>query len=348
VGRLGPIVHRLSQAYNAGRCAAGDLLPARLAFSFARDVPKGAGAVRELVEAGLLAPPLRILDLGAGLGAMTWGVARALEAAGHSGELDATWVDTDVAALDVARDLVRARAGVGPSRVTVRAHVERGEIGPRPGPFDLVVIGQVLSELDSSASDRVTRHAGLLRALLGVLRPNGALVVVEPALRDRTRHLHEVRDAIAGEATIFAPCLHADRCPALVRPSDWCHEDLPVDLPPFLTPIARAAGLRWQGLTFSYLVLRKDAEIPGAGWRVVSDAIVTKGKRELFLCGKAGPDVPAARLRVQRLDRHVSSTNAAFGELMRGDYVSFKPRLESGTLATVTRDTRVDVARHRE
>src|SRR5262249_20604063 len=129
----------------------------------------------------------------------------------------------------------------------------------------------------------------------------------------------------------------------------WCHEDLPVDLPPALAPIARAAGLRWQGLTFSYLVLRKDGKTLGAGWRVVSDPIVTKGKRELFLCGKVSPDVPAERLRVQRLDRHTSPANAAFGELVRGDCVSVAPPFERvPSVAKVLPDSRVDVARHRE
>ena len=28
----------------------------------------------------------------------------------------------------------------------------------------------------------------------------------------------------------------------LAREGDWCHEDLPVDLPPWLVPVARADG----------------------------------------------------------------------------------------------------------
>jgi SAM-dependent methyltransferase len=360
------MVARLSQAYNLGegRGAARDLLPARLAFSFPRDVPKASGAVRELVGEGLLAPrgaPLEVLDLGAGLGAMTWGVARALEAAGHVGELRATWIDADAAALEVGRDLVRARERHGAPRVAVHARAQAGPVAaPRAKEtFDLVLVGQVLSELDVAAPDRVKRHAALLRALLAVLRPDGALVVVEPALQDRTRHLHAVRDAIASDpqgATIFAPCLHADACPALASPNDWCHENLAVDLPAFVAPLARAAGLRWQGLTFSYLVLRKDGATlaaRGPGWRVVSDPIVTKGKRELFLCGKAAPDVPAARLRVQRLDRHASESNCAWSELRRGDRIDLA--LEGGgecggggTVVKVSPQTRVDVARHRE
>ena len=44
----------------------------------------------------------------------------------------------------------------------------------------------------------------------------------------------------------------------LATEGDWCHEDLPIDLPPWVAPLARAAGLRWQRLTFSYLALRRD------------------------------------------------------------------------------------------
>ena len=57
VGRLAPRLAELSRAYNEGR--AGDApdrgptpLEARVAFSFARDVPKGGAAVAELVAAG--------------------------------------------------------------------------------------------------------------------------------------------------------------------------------------------------------------------------------------------------------------------------------------------------------
>ena len=53
VGRLGPRVEALSRAYNAGEAEGRRTkLPveARVAFSFPRDVPKGAAAVRELVR----------------------------------------------------------------------------------------------------------------------------------------------------------------------------------------------------------------------------------------------------------------------------------------------------------
>ena len=366
--RMGPLVTKLSDAYNTAGTASRELLPARLAFSFARDVPKSAGAVRELVGLGhLVLPegrPLRLLDIGAGLGASTWGVARALEAAGQRGEIDATWVDADRAAMDVGTQLGDAR-GPTPVRIRVRSMVAET---PRGGaPFDVVVLGQVLSELDRALSpeERVAKHAALVRMLLGGrVADGGSLVVIEPALRERTRHLHAVRDMVLRDAakekeqvTVFAPCLHAGGCPALATPGDWCHEDLPVDLPGWLAPLARAAGLRWQGLTFSYLVLRKDGVTlasRGFPYRVISGAIVTKGKRELFLCGApSSPGAAPARLRVQRIDRHATPENAAWEGLGRGDLIRLTPAPEppaspGAGVGKVGPATQVDVARAKE
>jgi ribosomal protein RSM22 (predicted rRNA methylase) len=377
----------LSSAYNdpaVARAAVKDAGPARLAFAFARDVPKGAAAVRELVATGVLSvprpanAPLRVLDVGAGLGATTWGLVRALEANGRrkrarvvaAGEeasgtptvsptsavqVHATWVDADTKALEVASEVVRARGALGGAgSIALSVTAVAGSIGRGPtttlpvddsARYDVVLVGQVLSELDVGEPPdvRVDRHAALLGALLDRnVDAHGALVVVEPALRDRTRHLHRVRDVLAARgATVFAPCLHAGPCPALAVETDWCHEDLPIDLPRWLVPVARAAGLRREGLTFSYLVLRRDGvrladhaghaddadqadnadqadqagppvSRPGAArLRVVSDLIRTKGKREAFVCGELGDrgergergdrGAPAAALRGSRV-----------------------------------------------
>jgi hypothetical protein len=318
---------------------------ARLGFSFARDVPKGAAAVRELVAARALprGRTLRVLDLGAGLGATTWGLVRALSASGFDGAIDVTWVDDDASALELAAAILRSRGGHEAS-VEVRARTVSAPAGGSlpgvSGRFDVVLVGQVLSELDVGALEEVRRqrHAALLGSLLAErTETDGAVVVIEPALRDRTRHLHSVRDELAScGATIFAPCLHAAPCPALAREADWCHEDLAVDLPAWLVPVARAAGLRREGLTFSYVVLHNggrrwvDAiQAPGAAarLRVVSGAIRTKGKLEAFTCGELpGPDGPVAtRARLMRLDRDKSASNAAWDRLERGDVIVVAP-----------------------
>jgi SAM-dependent methyltransferase len=343
--RLGARVRQLSEAYNdatRARARARDGA-ARLGFSFARDVPKGAAAVRELVATRLLCvrESLRVLDVGAGLGATTWGVLRALEAAGQSAEIDATLVDPDAPALDLARAIAAARPRQGTMRLRVRAVTRPAGAFEDLPRFDLVLAGQLLSELDVGEAEdvRVDRHAMLLhRWLHERLEPHGSLVVVEPALRDRTRHLHRVRDALAAAgATVFAPCLHGAPCPALAHEGDWCHEDLDVDLPDWLVPVARAAGLRREGLTFSYLVLRRDgtnlagamrAPVGAARLRVVSQAMPSKGKREAFVCGElageGGALVPG-RVKAARLDRDALILNAAWDEVSRGDLLAVTP-----------------------
>jgi SAM-dependent methyltransferase len=354
--KLGACVARVSAAYNdpaRARASAREHGAARLGFSFARDVPKGAAALRELVACGALrlgGGAVRVLDVGAGLGATTWGVARALEAAGGRGVVDATWVDADAEALAIAASLLRARggaagAGAGPGAVEVRATpLARPVAAMHPeGAFDLVLAGNVLSEIDVDANDdaRVRAHADLLSGLLERhVRPDGSLVIVEPALRERTRRLHRVRDVLVTRgARVFAPCLHQAPCPALAREGDWCHEDLPVDLPPWLAPVARAAGLRREGLTFSYLVLRRDdrtlaAALPSRGGgrlRVVSGPMPSKGKLEAYVCGElcdgAGHLVDA-RVRASRLDRDRTVENAPFGDAARGDILAVEPPLE--------------------
>lgn len=352
VAKLTRRLVELSQAYNQGLAGDGARvkvpLEARIAFSFARDVPKGAGAVRELVRAGALAAPrdrpLRIVDLGAGLGAMTWGIVRAVAAEAKTPfAVEALLVDEDKDALAAAESIAReASTRLGPDAPAVALHTrtERLSPGMKLPEADVVVLGQVLSELDvvMEPAERAAKHAALVADLLGrVVAPDGALVVVEPALRDRTRHLHAVRDRLAAQGTtVFAPCLHAAACPVLATAGDWCHEDLPVDLPAWVAPLARAAGLRWQGLTFSHLVLRRDerrlfdviarerdGDTPRVHLRVISELMRSKGKAEVFACTSTG-----ARVRLRRLDRDATrsgagaAATAAWESLGRGDVVT--------------------------
>lgn len=338
--KLAPKVAEVSRLYNAG--LAGSLqrapLDGRIAFSFARDVPKGAAAVRELVQAGALDPadprPLRVLDLGAGLGAMSWGIARAV----FPRPVEALLVDDDAEVLAAANAIVRAATKLQAGQATLTIETRRAPLSlgmkSGPSPFDLVVLGQVLSELDVDrpAEARVEAHAALVTDLLDrLVAEDGALVIVEPALRERSRHLHAMRDLLAAKGrTVFAPCLHSEGCPMLTAgPTEWCHDDLPVDLPPWLVPLARAAGLRFQGLTFAHLVLRRDrrtlreASAPGPNaklhLRVVSDQLASKGKVEIFGCTTAG-----VRERLRRLDRDAPARGEPdpFAELHRGDVVT--------------------------
>jgi hypothetical protein len=378
----------VSDAYNErGGATAGTLpaeaLGARLVFSFPRDVPKGAGAVRELVASGALRVPpdrpLRVLDLGAGLGATSRGLVRALAAATTDAQattdgqptpdarsttpapptVDALLVDAESGALELARLLADARPEergirlrVSTARVDLaaeRAPSFRKLLGDG-APFDVILLGQVLSELhgEETPDARAQRHAAWIVDLAKrELHPSGVLVVVEPALRVRSRHLHEVRaQCIEAGLYVLAPCVHEATCPMLARSTDWCHEDLSVDLPPWLVPVARAAGLRFEGLTFSYLVLAREPRrlsVDPSAVRVISSRKVTKGRSEVHVCGpreggerllfRLDRDAPGAdrgRSGVQSAPRAQSTAplaEDAWPHLQRGDVVTFAPPL---------------------
>ena len=353
--RLAPKVQALTEAYNhpALRGVAGvDHLAARLGFWFARDVPKVAGAVREAVATGRIAFPegraLRVLDLGAGLGASHRGLARALSAHGATGTLQVLAVDSDAGALQLAADVAKRRPREGDVTIELRTEaIDAAKVsGDKNDRFDVVLLGQVLTELHLGLEPdaRVTAHRELLQSMLARTTHHGVVVVVEPALRPRARHLMRVRGAlIEAGARVFAPCLHQGRCPLLGREGDWCHEDLAVDLPKWLVPLAKRAGLRWEGLTFSYLVVGRDGptlreRLPIGGpfvERAVTPALQTKGKLEVVLCGdplKTGvtDDDPLGPhgTRAGRLDREASEANAAIASLRRGDVVALPAPLD--------------------
>ena len=332
---LWELVAIVSDAYNRERetllgvtTSSSDGLQARLRFYLPRDSAKILSPLGELARADLLPKRRwRVLDLGAGLGTTTLGAARVARHLGVPG-LDVLALDRDARALDAFVELAKEHEalGVAPIALHVRALDVTRLSDLREGPFDLVLAGLVLNELDLE-----TRHR-VIESVAPLLAPDGAFVILEPALREITRGLHVLRDridtdtaaraALTEPATtawnVFAPCLRRGPCPMLETERDWCHEDEPFALPPKLAAVARDASLRFERLTYAYLTLRKDGRtlrdfVGEDARRVVSMPLVSKGKRELLVCDDAG------RTLLRRLDREASDANANFGDSYRGD-----------------------------
>ena len=197
------------------------------------------------------------------------------------------------------------------------------------------MLGTVLNELPAAARLDVVERA------LAAIGDDGAVIVIEPALRDTARALHELRDAIvrAGRGHVFAPCTRtAAPCTALADPDDWCHEDRAVRLPRRTAELARLTHLRDGGMKFAYLVLRRQSlglvDAPAA-WRVVSAAMPAKGKLAVIGCGEAG------RVELRRLRRHRSAHNRAFEAADRGDALAIAATPDGGRIDIVD-DTRVE------
>ncbi len=266
---------------------------AALARILARELPVAAGG-RALIR--------RALDLGAGTGA----AGRAVRA--HCGE------DVEVVSVDrvpgpgiIVTDLATVAGGVRSAGVR--------------GRFDLVVAAHFLNELRPDLAWR----ARLVQAWCDeLLDPAGLLVLVEPALRETSRHLLFVRDRLV-EAGLFvvAPCFWQGPCPALGRPRDWCHDTAP----------SHDASGGSRRVDFSYLVVRQKT-VAGLApakvntfaspWRVVSDPMPDKGRLRLIGCGASGRHV------LSLLTKHRSDENRAFAQAVRGDVMTVANAIEAG------------------
>jgi len=293
----------------------GDLA-ARAAFFTIADAMKIAVPLGELANRGAIPArrPLRVVDLGAGCGALSLGLVASLESDATGGAMfELLLVDGDLDALRIAAGALRELSAHHATMVSITTRVADVTTTAIP-PADLILAGSVLNELP------VTERLPLVERALAALAPDGALILIEPALRDTSRALHQLRDAaLAAGAHVFAPCTRQGApCPMLASPDDWCHEDRPLTLPPRTAELARLTHLRDSGMKFSYLVLRKqplrlvDRE---HAWRVVSEPLSSKGKLEIHGCSDAG------RVPLRLLRRNRSEANRAFEKAHRGDVV---------------------------
>ncbi len=339
---------RLSELYTRERAQIGlasGALAARLRFFLLRDLPKVQGPLEELARAGALpeGETWRVLDLGAGLGTTTLGLAELAQRAGVK-KLEVTAVEQDAASLDVFATLAREAHAVG-LVPEVKLEARREDLEDldlaRLPKADLVVLGLALNELyrDREDADRLDAREATLRALLGRLRPGGSLVVVEPATRELSRELQTLRDRLVER--VFAPCLRDGPCPLLTRERDWCHAQLPFDLPEGLAERAESAGLRRQRLTYACLTLRTDGRrlwdvFDGSprAHRVVGGPVRSKGKTEWDLCSAEG------LVRIRRLDRERSDASAVLDTAERGALLTLDRAVEDGR----DRRSRPDVA----
>jgi len=218
-------------------------------------------------------------------------------------------------------------------------------------PFDLIILANSLNEMYVDAKDPITARAGLGTEVLSLLAPHGTLMIVEPALRETSRALHQVRDRLLQEkrCTVYSPCLHEKSCPALVNPDDWCHEERAWEPPVAIRQIDEEVGFIKDALKFSYLLLRKDGkaivERQPDMYRVVSELRELKGEKRAWLCNEQG------RQEVGRQDRLTSPQNTALDRWHRGAIVQIERivRKERGgkvsSLGRIEQDAAVQIIR---
>ncbi|MDE3020033.1 MAG: hypothetical protein KGI53_13535 [Nitrospirota bacterium] len=325
-------------------------------------LPVNIAKVRVLLEEMPLpraGGPLRVLDLGGGIGTTGLALLEWLQSTqalrGVEGEVVA--VERSVQALaEYERLWASYRAiGKGPSLrlVTVKGDIGGWGAGKVPASvaertYDLIVLGNVVNELFPDARDPIERRAHLLRELIGLLDQQGTMMILEPALRETSRALLQLRNRLVadGACNVYSPCLHEHPCPALVKEEDWCHEERPWEPPPIVAAIDQRVGFIKDALKFSYLLLRKDGRtmVPHSPdvYRVVSELRVMKGEKRAWLCNETG------RPEVGRQDRLKSESNASVddwhrGAIVRIDQIVRKNR--EGGLGRIPVDATVQIVR---
>jgi SAM-dependent methyltransferase len=311
-------VKRLSAGLTGERDLVGErymdddrLLGAYLLFYWPTSYLQARGVLSELPHR-----PRSVLDLASGPGPMAF-------AALDAGASDAIVADRSARAIKAATALA-AEAGEplgtrewNPSHGRPLAQLAPGK------KFDVVLMGHALNELFRGHGEAITdgRRADLLEQALALLSPGGSLVVVEPALRDTSRALLRVRDLLVARGyAIRAPCLFRGDCPALVKETDWCHAERPVEPPPLVAQISRAASLRREAVKMSYLVVAPKGEgwaepPPGRLFRIVSEQLSSKGRLRYMGCG------PEGRMGLALQEKHVTDANRRFEKLLRGDVI---------------------------
>src|SRR5688500_10161067 len=148
-------------------------LAARAVFFTVTDALKIAIPLGELAGRGALPPrrPLRVVDVGAGCGAMSLGIIASLvsDATGDA-SFSFVAIDHDVDALRIAAAALRMFGERRQISVGVTTRVAEVQSTVLPGA-DLVVIGTVLNELLPAARRELVDRA------LGAIEPDGAVIV---------------------------------------------------------------------------------------------------------------------------------------------------------------------------
>jgi len=266
----------------------------------------------------------RVLDLGCGPATASLAFLTAVQQKCPEAPLEFQLVDQNKAILRDAQQLLNSWSSelklTRPPKIeTFSRELRRHRL---QGKFDLIVLNHVLNEmLQTTALDR---GQWLLAKVLPFLKPNGLLVVLEPALKRPNRELMALRDHLLepGQHRVLGPCLHENICPMLAATkNDWCHFYMDWEEPPYLKQLDRLIHNDNRFLKLAYLILgpkggyQKNLKQKDKPFRVVSNRMATRGKTEMVLCGKPG------RLKISRLDRDRSKKNSALDKTKRGDLV---------------------------
>lgn len=191
--RLRSVIRRLKAAYHRGGPVTYD---DDAAFGYAiYHLPASYASFRyvldEIAGADLLPNPLRILDVGAGVGGPALGLNNLLP--------DEVLVEYHAVEPSPAADLLEHLLAETGRNFHATVHRETAESFQPVGGYDLIGFVNVLSEL-SAPAETVSRY-------LDALGHAGSLVLVSPADKRTSIGLRRVERAVVDDLTVFSPTI---------------------------------------------------------------------------------------------------------------------------------------------
>ncbi len=320
-GRIAKAAKQLSLAFTSERAAMpldylSDLY-ALSAYLAAFLIPNAVKVMHCLGQVDIPGDDMSVLDIGSGPGTASIAASVFFSMRQPDARIRIAAIERTQSALEKAHELFKKIApphhSFKSATLDITKHTLHKVLAKQR--FDIIIAANVFNELSEDQAFKISTE--LARDFL---KENGSFIIIDPALRETARPLMKLRDNLVdgGIARVTAPCLHQQQCSMLAaNERDWCHFYIDWEPPEFLIELDRLSGMDHTHLKMSYMIFRKVKIEDGKLWRVVSSPLVSKGKRELVLCGKNGE-----LLKVVRLDKNTSQTNADFDAAKRGDVVS--------------------------
>lgn len=309
-----------------------NLLGAYLLYNFAVNYQQGLSVIGELPFA-----PKRVLDICSGPGA--FGIAALKHGA------DEVFVtDQNATALKLASE-ISGRLGLS---ISTRVWNPLKAKLPIEGKFDLITLGYGLEELfPGTKKGWPEDQQRFVQMLLGLLTPNGCLILVESSQPESNRRLLELRDRLVQEGVpVQAPCVWKGACPALKTTNSPCYAQREFQKPYLIREIQRGAEIKLGSLKFSYVIFRN----PTSGWpelpeslsnghldRIISPPIEIHQTKRFYLCGTQGKKILESRLK-----EHPPQSKA-FEYLKRGELIAIEDADEKLNILDINESSKLKV-----
>jgi ribosomal protein RSM22 (predicted rRNA methylase) len=335
VQRLEPAVRHLSDLFTKERRAdfgayatTKELLLAYGIYVFPQTYRRNQLVIEEMLKLRVFdqwdqAETLHLLDLGAGTGAGSVAWLDAL----HHRPLELEAIDQSEDAIRLSEYLLKENGLQWPHLRWSAKQQEVLSFTPRRGHrYHLILASFSLNEIFHEKS--AAEIAAWLATITPSLHDNGLLVILEPALRQTSTRLMELRDLLPGMGwQLLGPCPHALACPMRRENRFWCHEVRTWQPPPSLQRLNELLKYTIHELKFSFLVARRGPPSPAAPHaRLVAPLSKVKGRYLTRVCDSSGQ-----LLELDLMTRHVEVTGRRhLDQFERGDRVLLKEKSPLG------------------